>query len=62
MELLQPAVNTPVVDAVHRVLRTRSTGFCFSGVTHGVNSSGDEHELASRFLAALSVRDASPKD
>jgi hypothetical protein len=51
------AVNTPVVDAVNGVLQTRSTGFCFSGVTRGVNTSGDDHELASRFLAALSPKD-----
>jgi hypothetical protein len=49
------AVYTTVDNAAYRVLATRPTGFCFS-------AEGNEHELAERFLAALSVRDRSPKD
>ena len=49
------AAYTTVDNAAYRVLATRPTGFCFS-------AEGNEHELAERFLAALSVRDRSPKD
>jgi hypothetical protein len=60
---VRDAGDTSVRDARDRVLSTPGTGFCFSGVTNAGNTwDGDEHDLASRFLAALSVRDASPKD
>jgi hypothetical protein len=57
------AGDTTVRNAGDRVLQTPVTGFCFSSVRNaGDTWDGDEHELATRFLAALSVRDASPKD
>jgi hypothetical protein len=56
------AGNTTVDHAGNGVCTMQDTGFCFSGVTNAGYTSGDEHELATRFLAALSVRDRSPKD
>jgi hypothetical protein len=57
------AEDTSVRNAGDTVFATRGTGFCFPSVHHAGNTwDGDEHDLASRFLAALSVRDASPKD
>jgi hypothetical protein len=57
------AGDTTVRDAGDRVFATPVTGFCFPSVRNaGDTWDGDEHELATRFLAAPSVRDRSPKD
>jgi len=57
------ARNTSATDARNGVFPTQVRDSVFSGVTNAGNTwDGDEHELATRFLAALSVRDRSPKD
>jgi hypothetical protein len=57
------AGNTSVHHAGNGVCTMQGTGFYFPGATYAGNTwDADEHELATRFQAALSVRDRSPKD